>query len=128
LNSLRADTELAQGARFLLAGAFITVLYLSVTTGLRLAGAPWWLAIAVGYFIGASTHFVLHRYFVFRRAEGFQLGLEQQVPRFILFVICQYAVTATAMTLLPDSIFVFFGVAAAVTVASFLILRTKLFH
>jgi putative flippase GtrA len=111
-----------------LAGGFITILYVSVTTGLRLAGAPWWLAIAVGYVIATSTHFVLHRRFVFRREAGFQLPLEQQLPRFILFVICQYAVTATAMTLLPDSLFVFFGVAAAVTVASFVILRTRLFH
>jgi putative flippase GtrA len=123
LSSLRAE-----GARYVLAGAFITVLYLCVTTALHLAGAAWWLAIAVGYMIATSTHFVLHRRFVFRREEGFQLPLEQQLPRFVLFVICQYAVTATAMTLLPDSLFVFFGVAATVTVASFLILRTKLFH
>jgi putative flippase GtrA len=123
LSSLRAEAP-----RYLLAGAFITVLYLSITTGLRLAGAPWWLAIAVGYVVATSTHFVLHRRFVFRREQGFQLPLEQQLPRFVLFVICQYAVTATAMTVLPDSIFVFFGVAAAVTVTSFVILRTKLFH
>lgn len=122
MSSLRADAT-----RFLLAGAFITVLYLSVTTGLRLSGAPWWLAIAIGYAIATSTHFVLHRRFVFRKPQ-FQLGLEQQLPRFVLFVFCQYAVTATAMTLLPDSLIVFFGVAAAVTAASFVILRTKLFH
>ena len=115
-------------ARYLLAGGFITILYLSVTTGLRLAGAPWWLAIAVGYVVATSTHFVLHRRFVFRREEGFQLPLEQQVPRFVAFVVAQYTVTTVAMTLLPDSVFVFFGVAAAVTVTSFVILRTKLFH
>jgi putative flippase GtrA len=127
---LRVDrTLLAQGGRFAAVGAFITVLYLAVTTAARLAGAPWWLAIAIGYAIATSTHFVLHRTVVFRREEGFQLTLGQQLPRFIAVVICQYAVTTLAVTLLPGPEYVvFFAVAACVTVASFLLLRTKLFH
>ena len=135
MSSLRANhAALAQGARFLLAGGFITILYLSVTTLLRTAfDAPWWLAIAVGYVVATSTHFVLHRRFVFRREEGFQLTIGQQLPRFVAVVVCQYAVTATAMAVLPDllglpSLLVFFGVAATVTIASFLLLRTRLFH
>ena len=127
---MRVDRALlAQGGRFAAVGAFITVLYLTVTTAARLAGAPWWLAIAVGYVVATSTHFVLHRTVVFRREEGFQLTLGQQVPRFVAVVVCQYAVTTLAVTLLPGPEFVvFFGVAACVTVASFLLLRTKLFH
>jgi putative flippase GtrA len=127
---LRVDrTLLAQGGRFAAVGAFITVLYLAVTTAARLAGAPWWLAIAIGYAIATSTHFVLHRTVVFRREEGFQLTLGQQLPRFIAVVVCQYAVTTLAVTLLPGPEYVvFFAVAACVTVASFLLLRTKLFH
>jgi putative flippase GtrA len=127
---LRVDrTLLAQGGRFAAVGAFITVLYLAVTTAARLAGAPWWLAIAIGYVIATSTHFVLHRTVVFQREEGFQLTLGQQLPRFIAVVICQYAVTTLAVTLLPGPEYVvFFAVAACVTVASFVLLRTKLFH
>ena len=127
---MRVDrTLLAQGGRFAAVGAFITVLYLAVTTAARLAGAPWWLAIAIGYVVATSTHFVLHRTVVFRREEGFQLTLGQQLPRFIAVVLCQYAVTTLAVTLLPGPEFVvFFAVAACVTVASFLLLRTKLFH
>lgn len=127
---MRVDrTLLAQGGRFAAVGAFITVLYLAVTTAARLAGAPWWLAIAVGYVVATSTHFVLHRTVVFRREEGFELTLGQQLPRFVAVVVCQYAVTTLAVTLLPGPQFVvFFGVAACVTVASFLLLRTKLFH
>ena len=127
---MRVDrTLLAQGGRFAAVGAFITVLYLAVTTGARVAGAPWWLAIAIGYVIATSTHFVLHRTVVFRREEGFQLTLGQQLPRFIAVVVCQYAVTTLAVTLLPGPEYVvFFAVAACVTVASFLLLRTKLFH
>jgi putative flippase GtrA len=118
----------AEGPRFLLAGAFITVLYLAVVTTLRLLGAPWPLAIGVGYAVATSTHFVLHRRFVFARPEGFTLSLRQQLPRFVLFVLCQYLATTAAMALLPDSVFVFFGVAACVTVVSFVVLRTRLFH
>ena len=131
---MRVDSAvLAQGGRFAAVGAFITVLYLAVTTGLRVAGAPWALAIAVGYVVATSTHFVLHRTVVFRREEGFQLSLAQQLPRFAGVVVCQYAVTTLAMTFLPEALglpelLVFFGVAAVVTVASFLLLRTKLFH
>ena len=127
---MRVDrTLLAQGGRFAAVGGFITVLYLAVTTGARLAGAPWWLAIGIGYVIATSTHFVLHRTVVFRRDEGFQLTLGQQLPRFIGVVVCQYAVTTLAVTLLPGPEYVvFFAVAACVTVASFLLLRTKLFH
>jgi putative flippase GtrA len=127
---LRLDrTLLAQGGRFAAVGVFITVLYLAVTTAARLAGAPWWLAIAIGYVVATSTHFVLHRTVVFRREQGFQLTLGQQLPRFVAVVVCQYAVTTLAVTLLPGPEYlVFFGVAACVTVASFLLLRTKLFH
>jgi putative flippase GtrA len=134
LSSLRANPALAQGGRFLLAGGFITVLYLSLTTLLRTVfGAPWWLAIAVGYIVATSTHFVLHRRFVFRREEGFQLTMRQQLPRFVAVVFCQYLVTTAAMAVLPGllglpSLLVFFGVAATVTLASFMILRTRLFH
>ena len=84
---------------------------------MRFTGAPWWLAIAVGYVVATSTHFVLHRTVVFRREEGFQLSLAQQLPRFVAVVCCQYAVTTLAMALLPGllglpELLVFFAVAA----------------
>ena len=123
MNSLRAE-----GVRFVAVGAFITVLYLSVTTVMRTVfDAPWWLAIAVGYVIATSTHFVLHRKVTFAKDE-FQLTTRQQAVRFIAVVVAQYVVTATAMSVLPSSLITFFCVAAVVTVASFLITRTLLFH
>lgn len=127
-----SGSPIQQGARFLGVGAFITVLYLAVTGLLRVAGAPWWLAIAAGYAVATSTHFVLHRTFVFRRSE-FALSLRQQIPRFVAVVLCQYAVTTAATTWLPDALglpegIVFLGVAGTVTVVSFVVLRTRLFH
>ena len=123
MNSLRAE-----GVRFVAVGAFITILYLSVTTVMRVVlDAPWWLAIAVGYVIATSTHFVLHRKVTFAKDE-FQLTTTQQAVRFIAVVVAQYAFTATAMSILPSSLITFFCVAAVVTAASFLISRTRLFH
>ena len=78
MSSLRAE-----GVRFVAVGAFITVLYVSVTTVMRVVfDAPWWLAIAVGYVIATSTHFVLHRKVTFAKDE-FQLTTAQQAWRFI---------------------------------------------
>ncbi len=123
MSSLRAE-----GVRFVAVGAFITVLYVSVTTVMRTVfDAPWWLAIAVGYVIATSTHFVLHRTVTFAKDE-FQLTTSQQAVRFIAVVAVQYAFTATAMSILPSTLITFFCVAAVVTVVSFLVLRTRLFH
>jgi putative flippase GtrA len=123
LSSLRAE-----GVRFVAVGAFITVLYVSVTTVMRTVfDAPWWLAIAVGYVIATSTHFVLHRTVTFAKDE-FQLTTSQQAVRFIAVVAVQYAFTATAMSILPSTLITFFCVAAVVTAVSFLVLRTRLFH
>ncbi|HEX6025682.1 MAG TPA: GtrA family protein [Solirubrobacter sp.] len=123
MSSLRAE-----GVRFVAVGAFITILYLSVTTVMRTVfDAPWWLAIAVGYAIATSTHFVLHRKVTFAKDE-FQLSTGQQAIRFVAVVVAQYAFTATAMEILPATLITFFCVAAVVTVVSFLVLRTRLFH
>ena len=79
--------------------------------------------------VATSTHFVLHRTVVFRREEGFQLTLGQQLPRFIARRRLPVRGDHARGDLLPGPEFVvFFGVAACVTVASFLLLRTKLFH
>lgn len=124
----------AQGLRFALVGAFIMVLYVTVTTVVRTVfGAPWPVAVGAGYVIATSTHFLLHRTVVFRSEEGFALSAGQQLPRFVAIVVCQYLVTVAGMAVLPEalglpSLVVYLGVACTVTAVSFLILRTRLFH
>jgi putative flippase GtrA len=123
-----------QGGRFALAGAAVALLYFTVTTLIRtVADAPWPLAVAVGYLIATSVHFTLQRTLVFRSDSGYALSMRQQAARFVAIVICQYLVTVGAMAVLPDlldlpSLLVYAGVAVTVTVASFLLLRTRLFH
>lgn len=112
----------------------MAVLYFAVTTVLRTAfDAPWWFAVAAGYAIATTVHFTLQRTVVFRSEHGFELSLAEQVPRFVAIVVCQYVVTVGAMAVLPDllglpSLLVYFGVAGVVTVATFVLLRTQLFH
>jgi putative flippase GtrA len=125
---------LAQGGRYALAGSMVAVVYFTITTIMRaVVGAPWPLAVAVGYVIATSLHFTLQRILVFRHKEGFALSVREQLPRFAALVVCQYAVTISAMAVLPHllglpSLLVYFGVAGAITVVSFVILRTRLFH
>jgi putative flippase GtrA len=125
---------LAQGGRFALAGGAVAILYFAVTSVMRAAfGAPWPVAVAIGYAIATSVHFTLQRTVVFRSERGFELSIRAQLPRFAAIVVCQYLVTVAAMAVLPDalglpSLLVYAGVAGAVTVTSFFILRTRLFH
>lgn len=137
MSSLRPQADrtlLAQGGRFALAGAFVAVLYFTVTTVMHtLSHAPWGLAVAAGYAIATPVHFTLQRTFVFRSKHGFELSIGEQVPRFAGIVICQYLVTVSAMAVLPDllglpSLLVYLGVASVVTVVTFVLLRTRLFH
>jgi putative flippase GtrA len=123
-----------QGGRYALAGASVALLYFVVTTVMRtVVGAPWALAIAVGYICATVVHFTLQRTVVFRSDDGFALSMRQQAARFAVVVVCQYLVTVGAMAVLPDllglpGLLVYAGVVATVPLASFLILRTRLFH
>ena len=74
--------------------------------------APWWLAIAVGYVIATSTHFVLHRKVTFAKDE-FQLTPAQQAWRFIAVVVCSVRRSRRPRCrVLPSSLITFFCVAA----------------
>jgi len=131
-DSLRA--LIAQVLRFAGVGAFIMCLYLGVTAGLsELAGVPFQVAVAVGYFTGVAVHFVLHRIFVFASDDEYALSVGGQLLRFVVLVIGQYAVTAGSVALLPnvlgvDRLYVWLGTVAVVTPVAFVLLRTRLFH
>jgi len=135
LSSTLADrrTELLQGSRYALVGVLVGALYVAVTSVAHLAHAPWWLAVAIGYVFGTTTHFTLQRVFVFKSDTGFALSMRQQAVRYLAVVVVQYVITSTAMTFLPDLIdlpelLIFVGVAGAVAIANFVLLRTRLFH
>lgn len=125
---------LSQLLRFAGAGAFVMLLYLTLTTGLsQLAGVPLQLAIAVGYFAGVAAHFLLHRFFVFASGDEYALSPAGQLVRFVVLAVAQYAVTALSVAVLPgalgiERLAVWLGTVAVVTPLTFVLLRTRLFH
>lgn len=124
---------LLEGVRYFLSGAAVSALYVVVTSIAHLADLSWPVAVAIGYLFGTTTHFAMQRLFVFKSETGFALSMRQQAVRYIAVVLVQYALTATAMSVLPDLIdipelLIFLGVAGSVALGNFVLLRNRLFH
>jgi putative flippase GtrA len=84
--------------------------------------------VAAGYLVATTVHFFLQRTVVFRSAHGFELSITEQAVRFAALVVCQYAVTVGAMSVLPDllgapELAIYLAVAVVVAGLSFIVLR-----
>jgi putative flippase GtrA len=119
--------------RFLVAGGLTTVVNFGTTALLlKVAGLPVQAAVALAYVVTITTHFTLQRFFVFAGQGDFALSTGSQVRRYLSVAAVQYPLTAGLVALfvaagLPD-----LGAVACtqviVTPATFVIMRTKLFH
>jgi putative flippase GtrA len=125
---------LRQGLRFVLAGGTVATVYLLTTTLLSVVvGAPFQVALAVGFFTALAVHFTLQRGFVWAREEEYALPLHHQVGRYLIVCVTQYGVTATSTALLPGVLGLPTEVVYLVTVISllpvnFVIFRLGIFH
>jgi putative flippase GtrA len=125
---------LGQLVRFGLAGGFVTIVYLTVTTVLsQVLGLAFEAALAIGFVSALLLHFSLQRLFVWIPENGFALPFRNQVRRYLLMAGAQYACTAAATAVLPKAlgvptVFVYLAVMAVVTTAGFLIMRFVIFH
>lgn len=126
--------RLGQGVRFAIAGAVVTVVYVTTTTVLaQVFGVAFQVALAVGYVLGLCVHFTLQRVFVWVHHEEFVLSVHQQAGRYLLLAGLQYGVTAAAVAVLPSllglsSQVVYFGAVIVVTAANFMIFGSRVFH
>jgi putative flippase GtrA len=126
--------RVGQGVRFAISGGVVTVVYLTTTTLLaEVVGAPFQVALVVGYVLGLCVHFTLQRAFVWVHHEEFMLSIQQQAGRYLLLAAAQYGITAAAVAVLPSlldlsTLVVYFGAVAVVTAANFLIFGTRVFH
>ena len=126
--------RLGQGVRFAIAGAVVTVVYVTTTTVLaQVFGVAFQVALAVGYVLGLCVHFTLQRVFVWVHHEEFVLSVHQQAGRYLLLAGLQYGVTAAAVAVFPSllglsSQIVYFGAVIVVTAANFLIFGSRVFH
>jgi len=123
-----------QLARFGLVGALVFAIYTGGT--LLLSGpldVPIVLAIAVAYLVGVTVHFTLQRHFVFWDRDAFALPVNAQLKRYAVAGVCQYTITAVAVSTLPHVIggsqqVVFLLTVVAISLVSFTVLRGWIFH
>ena len=125
---------LGQGARFVLAGGTVMVVYLTTTTVLAdVVGLPFQVALAVGFCVGLMVHFTLQRMFVWTHEAEFALPLHHQAARYLTVAGIQYGVTAASTSLLPGALgapteIVYLATVAAVTATNFVVFRQGIFH
>jgi putative flippase GtrA len=123
----------AQAARFVVAGA--TVFVIQISLGLALAGPcglPIQVAVPLAYAGAVTTHFSLQRWFVFAGAR-FALRPRQQILRYLPMTGTQYAFTAITTATLPAALdvsdrIVYVGATLVAAVVAFVYLRLRVFH
>ena len=94
-----------QGIRFAIAGGAVAVLYIAVTTTLAdVFGAPFQVALIVGFGMAVIAHFTLQRLFVWVHHADFALPLHRQAARYLVAAGAQYGVTAAATAFLPGAL------------------------
>ena len=77
-------------------------MYVSTTTVLaQVFGAPFQVALAVGFAVGLCVHFTLQRVFVWVDRTEFVLAIHEQAGRYLLLAAAQYLLTAAATAALP---------------------------
>ncbi len=124
---------LGQGVRYAITGVAVAGVYILTTLLLaNVVGLHFQLALVIGFFTALTTHFAAHRLFVWGH-ETFALSVSRQAGRYVPIAIAQYAVTALSTSLLPTALglatdVVYLVTVACVTLLTFVLLRTRVFH
>jgi putative flippase GtrA len=133
LGSLRADGVLAQGTRFVISGALVSAVYITITTLLSVAShLRFQLALAIGWCAAVALHFTLQRTFVWAH-DTFALPFRHQFGRYLLVAGSQLGVSATTTAVLPSLLgvsaeVIYLATAALLTLLNFVIFRGGVFH
>jgi putative flippase GtrA len=122
-----------QATRFVVTGGVVTVFYVLATAFLsKVVDLPFQVALPVAFCAALALHFTLQRLFVWTR-DDYALRLHHQLGRYLGVAGFQYGLTAAATAALPSrlgvSVFLaYLGTTAIVSVANFLIFRSRIFH
>jgi len=123
-----------QGARFVLSGGVVALVYFAVTTVLaEVVGLPFQVALPIGSAVGISVHFTLQRLFVWTHHEAYALPLHHQARRYLTLAVTQYGITAATTSLLPGALAVpteavYIATALLLGAVNFLLFRYVIFH
>jgi len=118
----------------MIAGGGVALLYLAVTSILTdVFGAPFQLALVIGFTTAVAAHFTLQRCFVWVHADGFALRAHRQAGRYLGLASIQYAATALTTATLPGPLgvrvtFVYLVTAVALAALNFLLFGSNIFH
>jgi putative flippase GtrA len=122
-----------QGIRYAVTGAGVACVYILTTLFLaNVVGIHFQVALALGFFTAVTTHFFAHRFFVWGH-DDFALSATRQASRYVPMTIAQYAFTALTTSVLPSALgvptdLVYLVTVVCVTVVTFVLLRTRVFH
>jgi putative flippase GtrA len=125
---------LGQGLRYAISGGIVGAVYVIATLLFsHVLGLPFQVALLLGFVIALATHFTLQRMFVWVHREEFALSRRHQARRYLVVALAQYGVTALITATVPDALgvsteLVYLATTASVTVANFVIFRTRVFH
>lgn len=137
LLATRPQTEvhlIARIARFAVAGGFVAAAYSATTTILsEVLGAPFQLALVIGFAAALTAHFTLQRRFVWVRSDSFALPLRAQLTRYLAVSVLLYGTTALVTAVVPGLVdvpvlAVYFVWTALVSCANFYVLGQRVFH
>jgi putative flippase GtrA len=124
----------AQASRYAVAGATVGLVYIGLTLALSsIPEVSIQLAIPISFAIAVALHYLLQRHFVFRHVPSFALSTRHQIGRYVLIGAAQYLATATSTEFLPNVVgasekLVYVCVVVVVSAATFVLLRTRVFH
>jgi putative flippase GtrA len=130
----RTDALVGHGMRFILTGAGVSIVYITVTTVLaEVSHLRFQVALAIGWCAAVCVHFTLQRTFVWTHRASFALPFGRQVGRYLLVAVSQLGLTATTTAVLPSLLGVpaeaiYLGTALLVTVVNFVVFRNRIFH
>ena len=125
---------LRHGVRYAIAGTGVAGVYVITTLFLAdVAGLPFQIALAVGLVVAVTTHFLAQRLFVWSHEQAFALPARRQASRYLAITLVQYGLTALATSVLPSALglptnVVYLAAVACLTVLTFVLLRTQVFH
>jgi putative flippase GtrA len=119
-------------SKFVVTGALVGAAHLGLVTLMVLGGVPIQVALALAFVAALALHFTMNRQWVFASDGGYALHFSRQGARYLATAVLSYAVTATAVAVLPDAtglpeLAVFFLAAGAMACVSFVLLNVWVF-
>jgi putative flippase GtrA len=120
--------------RYAIAGGTVASVTIATTVTLGQGfRVPYELAFGIGYSVALVVHFSLQRWFVWAHHEGFALPIHQQLARYLPLALSNYALVAAAIAWLPrllgvSTLAAYLGATATITLISFILLRSHVFH